>query len=616
MGLRIRRLSVRISADTLTHVSRKKLFTLNLSQKQQLCTHWITHTDLAEVLRVSVSRQAMAGEDAGDTTRAEADQQARDSAAAALDSETEEGEVKKANIGLKRSESPVVIEETTFLKEGVQNVDQPSAEPVKSCWRLRQFCACPPRGILASMVTKVSMALLLFGVVWSITGKECLPGGNLFGILTLLLCAVVGGKLMGLVKIPTLPPFPPLLGMLLAGFLLRNVPVVSEAVNIHFQWSSSLRNIALAIILTRAGLGLDPQALKKLKAVCLRLAMGPCTIEACSVAILSHFMMNLPWIWGFILGFVLGAVSPAVVVPSMLLLQKQGYGVEQGIPTLLMAAGSFDDILAITGFTTCMGMAFSTGSTIYNVFRGIMEVAGGIIAGVVLGFFIRFFPSKDQKDLVMKRSFLLLGLSVFAVFGSHVIGFPGSGGLCTLVMAFLAGMGWADSKGAVENVVGRAWDIFQPLLFGLIGAEISVSSLNPNTVGLGVATLSIGVVVRVLFTFIMVTFAGFNIKEKVFVSLAWMPKATVQAAIGSVALDTARAKQDPVLEKYGMDVLTVAFLAILITAPIGALVIGLTGPRLLQSPRAAPKENGEAGEAGKSKEEDEPQQSVAYESRF
>ncbi|KAI1883582.1 hypothetical protein AGOR_G00233060 [Albula goreensis] len=450
------------------------------------------------------------------------------------------------------------------------------------CSKVKESCPGPPRGLLASIITKVTMAAVLFGVVWSITEKECLPGGNLFGIVVLFICAIYGGKLVGLIQFPTLPPFPPLLGMLLAGLVLRNVPYITDAVYIDQRWSAALRNIALAIILTRAGLGLDGSALKKLKAVCLRVAVGPCTLEACTVAIVSHFLMDLPWIWGFVLGFVLSAVSPAVVVPSMLLLQKDGYGVEKGIPTLLMAAGSFDDILAITGFTTCLGMAFSTGSTWFNLGKGILEVVGGMVAGTILGFFIQFFPSEDQENLVLKRSFMLLGMSVFAVFASHVAGFSGAGGLCTLVMAFLAGLGWGQSKAPVAAVVGMFWDIFQPLLFGLIGAEITISTLNPSTVGLGIAALVIGLVVRVLFTYCMVLFAGFNVKEKVFIALAWLPKATVQAAIGSKALDMARDVGDPVLEKYGMDVLTVAVLAILVTAPIGALGIGLAGPRLLE----------------------------------
>ncbi|KAL2097494.1 hypothetical protein ACEWY4_006701 [Coilia grayii] len=485
----------------------------------------------------------------------------------------------------KRSDSPSVTEETIFIPHSVTSVDActNTDPPDKCCVAMQRVC--PPRGIIAALITKVTMAAVLFGVVWSITVKECEPGGNLFGIVVLFICAVIAGRLVGLVHLPRLPPFPPLLGMLLAGILLRNIPVVTDAVKIDKDWSAALRSIALAVILARAGLGLDGSALKKLKGVCVRLAMGPCLIEACTIALVSYYIMKLPLVWGFILGFVLGAVSPAVVVPSMLLLQKDGYGVEQGVPTLLMAAGSFDDILAITGFTTCLGMASATGSTWFNLLRGGLEVLGGLVAGILLGFFLQYFPSKDQKHVVMKRSFFVLGLSVFAVFGSNVAGFPGSGGLCTLVLAFVAGVGWDESKTAVEDIVGRAWEIFQPLLFGLIGAEITFSKLESHTVGLGIACLLIALTVRILFTFVMVTCAGFNFKEKIFIALAWMPKATVQAAIGSTALDMVRKKGDKELEDYGMNVLTVAVLSILITAPIGALLIGLSGPYLLQRPK-------------------------------
>ncbi|XP_023697550.2 sodium/hydrogen exchanger 9B2-like isoform X1 [Paramormyrops kingsleyae] len=461
----------------------------------------------------------------------------------------------------------------------------------RCCSRMKESCTHLQKGLLAVIITKVAMALVLFGAVWSITEKECLPGGNLFGIVVLFITAVCGGKLMALIQCAPLPPFPPLLGMLLAGLVLRNVPYITSAVYIDSRWSAALRNIALAIILTRAGLGLDALALRKLKAVCVRVAVGPCTVEACTVAVVSHFLMSLPWIWSFLLGFVLSAVSPAVVVPSMLLLQKEGFGVEKGIPTLLMAAGSFDDILAITGFSACLGMAFATGSTWSSLLKGILEVLGGLTIGLVLGFFLRFFPSADQAQLVMRRSFLLLGLSVLAVFGSRIAGFSGAGGLCTLVMAFLAGLSWRESKIPVAGFVGMGWTVFQPLLFGLIGAEISVTALDVNTVALGLAALSTGLVVRVLFTFTMVLFAGFTFKEKVFIALAWLPKATVQAAIGSTALDMAQSQGDAVLEKFGMDILTVAVLAILTTAPIGALSISLAGPRLLQRSTTTSPEN-------------------------
>ncbi|XP_040527163.1 sodium/hydrogen exchanger 9B2 isoform X6 [Gallus gallus] len=479
-----------------------------------------------------------------------------------------------STVDAKGTDGNIQTEETALLNHSAQQPPEPISGSSTPAGTWRQIFACPPQGLLSRIVTSVSAVVLIWAVVWSITGPECLPGGNLFGILCLYFFAVIGGKIFGLIKIGTLPPLPALLGrggkssvpkfsvlqdepplqprltgMLLAGFLIRNTPFVSDIIQINLRWSAALRNIALSIILTRAGLGLDPKALKKLKAVCLRLSFGPCLSETCTAAVFAYLLMHLPWQWGFILGFVLGAVSPAVVVPSMLILQAGGYGVEKGVPTLLMAAGSIDDILAITGFNTCLGMAFSSGSTLYNVLQGVLEVAVGIAAGGILGMFVRYFPSHDQASLPWKRSYFVLGLSMFAVFGSVYFGFPGSGGLCTLVLAFIAGVGWSDEKKEVEKIVAVAWNIFQPFLFGLIGAEVSVTSLRPETVGLCVATLGIALAVRIIVTFLMVCFAGFNFKEKVFVSLAWIPKATVQAAIGSLALDTARSHQDEQLEK-------------------------------------------------------------------
>ncbi|XP_049741568.1 sodium/hydrogen exchanger 9B2-like isoform X3 [Elephas maximus indicus] len=371
-------------------------------------------------------------------------------------------------------------------------------------------------------------------------------------------------------------------GMLLAGCLIRNIPVVSDNVQIEHKWSSILRSVALSISLVHASLEVDSQALKRLKGVCMRLSMGPCLVEACASALLAHFLMGLPWRWGFLLGFVLGAVSPAVVVPSMLRLQEEGYGVKTGAPTLLMAAGSFDDLLAITGFNMCLFIAFSTDSTIVNVLGGVLQVVIGVATGSLLGFFIHSLSSA-QGTLVWMKAFLVLGSSGLLIFSSVYFGFPGSGELlCVLVMAFLPGTGWTRKKAEVEKIIAVAWDIFQPLLFGLFGAEVSIASLKPETVGLCVATLGLAVLIRILTVFLMVCFADFNTKEKIFISFAWLPKATVQAAIGSVALDTARSHGDTQLEEYGIAVLTVAFLAILITAPIGSLLIGLLGPRLLQ----------------------------------
>ncbi|XP_077156863.1 sodium/hydrogen exchanger 9B2-like [Paroedura picta] len=448
--------------------------------------------------------------------------------------------------------------------------------------KLRHICGCPPQGNIGSIVTNVAAAALIWAVIWSITQQESLPGGNLFGFLFLFFSAVLGGKIVGQIKLPGMPPLPRLLGMLFAGFLIKNIPYTSDLAKINVKWSATLRNTALSIILALAGLGLDPQALNKLKVVCLRLTFGPCVVEACTAAVVSHFLMHLPWPWGFMLGFVLGAVSPAIVVLSMLRLQAQGYGVEKGIPTLLIAASSFDDVVAITGFNVFLGMAFSKGATFLNLLHGVLQVVIGIVSGSILGLFIWYFPSKDQTFLVWKRAFFVMGLSVLAILSSKYFGFPGAGGLCTIVLSFMGGLAWSQEKKEVEEILAAAWEIFQPFLFSLIGAEISIVSIGAETIGLCLATMGASLLARMTAAFTLMSCAGFNFKEKLFITLAWIPKATVQAAIGSIALDTARDHNDPILEEYGLKILTVAFLAILITAPTGALLIGLGGPKLLR----------------------------------
>ncbi|KAG8519399.1 Sodium/hydrogen exchanger 9B1, partial [Galemys pyrenaicus] len=446
--------------------------------------------------------------------------------------------------------------------------------------RLEKKGPCPPRGSLNNFITNGAILIIVWCMTWSLTGAIVLPGGSLFGFFVIFYGAFIGGKLLELITIPSLPQLPPLLGMLLAGFTIRNAPFFSKFVLINSEWSSALRNTALTIILIRAGLGLDPKALKEMKGVCLRLSMGPCLIEACSTAVISHFLMNFPWQWGFLLGFVVGAVSPAIVVPSMLLLQEKGYGIKKGIPTVLIAASSVDDIMAITGFNTCYSIVFSSDDLLQNLLLSFRDIFIGVLIGAVLGIFLRYFPSRDQADLALKRAFLVLSMCVSAVLGSHRTGLHAAGGLCTLVLTFASGVNWSREKVKVQTIIAKTWDVFQPLLFGLVGWEVSVSSLRSNAIGTCAASITLALLVRISFTFAISSFAGFNIKEKVFISLAWIPKATVQAVLGPLALETARATA-PHLEQYSQHVMTVAFLAILITAPNGALFIGILGPRML-----------------------------------
>uniref|UniRef100_A0A670IVA4 Solute carrier family 9 member B1 n=1 Tax=Podarcis muralis TaxID=64176 RepID=A0A670IVA4_PODMU len=148
---------------------------------------------------------------------------------------------------------PVENEEAASLKDFEPQVEE---EPPG---KLRQICIFPPQGIFAEIVTNVAAAALIWAVFWAVIGKECLPGGNVFGLLFLFFCSLLGGKIMESIRIPGFPPLPRLFGMLLAGFLIRNVPYTSKLVQINVKWGATMRNIALSIILALAGLGLDPQ---------------------------------------------------------------------------------------------------------------------------------------------------------------------------------------------------------------------------------------------------------------------------------------------------------------------------------------------------------------------
>uniref|UniRef100_A0A673TP28 Solute carrier family 9 member B1 n=1 Tax=Suricata suricatta TaxID=37032 RepID=A0A673TP28_SURSU len=425
------------------------------------------------------------------------------------------------------STNPQILKDSSIIElEETKEIVLSQTEETKS--QMEKMSYCPPQGKWNKAITNGVALFMIWCVAWSFSGSEVLPGGNLFGLLIIFYSATIGGKVLELIRIPSVPQLPPLLGMLLAGFTIRNVPFLSDYIHINNTWSSTLRNTALTIILIRAGLGLDPRALKHLKRVCLRLAIGPCLIEACSTAVISHFFMNFPWQWGFLLGFVVGAVSPAVVVPSMLLLQENGYGIKKGIPTLLIAASSLDDIIAITGFSTCLSIAFTSGGILKNVLASFRDILIGVLAGAILGIFVRYFPSEDQTKLTLKRAFFILSMCISAVLGSHQIGLHAVGGLCTLALSFVAGVNWSTGKIEVQRLIKTIWYIFQPLLFGLVGSEVSVASLKSNAIGICVVTISLSLLVRIFSTFLLMCFAGFSFKEKIFIALSWIPKATVQ----------------------------------------------------------------------------------------
>ena len=189
---------------------------------------------------------------------------------------------------------------------------------------VRRFFLCPPRGILGRLIFVCSLIGLFLGSAWGILGTLSNTWTTIYSLTFLLIVSHIFGWVVSLLKLP------PLLGMLISGFCLKNIPGINLVFLLDPTWSSKLRTIALVVILLRAGLGLDPQSLRRLSFTVIRLAFLPCLVETLVIVLVTHYLLDLPVVWGFILGFVLAAVSPAVVVPSMIWCQEQRLGITKG----------------------------------------------------------------------------------------------------------------------------------------------------------------------------------------------------------------------------------------------------------------------------------------------
>ena len=437
---------------------------------------------------------------------------------------------------------------------------------------------------ILDLITLGLIALLTFGCLWAILEQPLAfePNGSIFALFIIYMFSYLAGELSSLINLP------PLIGMLLTDVLFGNI----FSLNFHPKLSSILRSFALAIILLRAGLSLDSKVLKKLTFVCLRLSFVPCIVEATTIAITSYFLLDFSLTWGFLLGFVLSAISPAVVVPGMLLLQERNFGTDKGIPTLIIAAASIDDVVAITFFGVFLTIVFDTRPSLsWSFIKGPFEALIGLIFGSLLGVFLWYLPHQhDQSNanfnnlIKYQRSVLLILSGIFTLFASSVTGLGGSGAFGCLTLAFLVGIKWRnlDDFSSAESSLKFLWLLFQPFLFSLIGIEVKLSNLQ-GPIGLSLVVLFIGLLFRALLSMIVVWGAKFNIKKRIFIGLAWIPKATVQTAIGPLALDMARKTGDKIMIERSSHVLTIAVLSILITAPLGALLVTLTAPKLLNN---------------------------------
>lgn len=399
----------------------------------------------------------------------------------------------------------------------------------------------------------------------------CCPEKEENGMLTSLgLVLLLGMALGALAKRLKLPS---LVGMLIAGMILGPyaLNLLSDSL---LNISADLRQLALIIILTRAGLSLDVEALKRVGRPAILMCFVPACFEILGMTLLAPALLGVSTLDAAIMGAVVGAVSPAVIVPWMIRLSEEGWGVDRGIPQLILAGASVDDVFVIVMFTAFTGLASGgTGLTAGAVLSIPASILTGVAAGLLLGRLLaQWFRRVHMRDSV--KVVILLSLAFLLVAAEDALEgiFPFSG----LLSVMGAGVGLQRWRSVVAQRLSlkfsKLWVAAEVALFVLVGAAVDLRYALSAGVMAILAVLG-ALCFRAVGVLVCVSGAHFSPKEKLFCVLGYLPKATVQAAIGGVPLAMGLG--------CGQIVLTVAVIAILVTAPLGALAIDRSYTKLL-----------------------------------
>ncbi|MGE9976867.1 cation:proton antiporter [Bariatricus sp. HCP28S3_A7] len=383
----------------------------------------------------------------------------------------------------------------------------------------------------------------------------------LLSISLILILGMSMGWICQKIKLPSL------LGMLVTGVVLG--PYVLNLLDESILGiSPELRKIALIIILTRAGLGLDLSGLKKIGRPAVLMCFVPASFEILGMILFAPKLMGITLLEAAVMGAVLAAVSPAVVVPRMVKLMEEGYGVKEGIPQLILAGASVDDVYVIVLFSTFVGMMQGEGASIIrfinipvSIFLGI---AIGLIIGVMLAYFFKKVHIRDTSKVLIILSISLLLVVIEDRLTTSIT-------FSALIAIMFIGIGLQKKREVVAKRLsvkyGKLWVAAEVFLFVLVGATVNIGYLGK--VGIKAIIVIVGALFfRMLGVFVCLLGTSLNRKERLFTMMAYTPKATVQAAIGGIPLALGLACGDIVL--------TVAVLAIVLTAPLGAFAIDLS----------------------------------------
>lgn len=389
----------------------------------------------------------------------------------------------------------------------------------------------------------------------------------LFSIALLLLGGMFAGWLCRKLRLPAL------LGMILVGVLAG--PAVLDLIDGSILGiSSQLRKIALIIILSRAGLTLNLEDLKKNGRPAVLMCFVPAAFEITGMILLAPVLLPVTRLEAAVMGSVVAAVSPAVIVPKMIKLMEEGYGVSKGIPQIILAGASVDDVFVIVLFSAFTSLAQGKEISVISFVNIPVSILLGAVIGMVLGYALAsYFQRVWVRDAVKLLVFLSVSFLLTAAEDGLHTGITFSGLIAVMFMGIGLQRKKMDSAKMLSGKFNQMWVFAEVILFTLVGASVDISYVS--SAGLAAVILIFAVLVfRMLGVCLCMAGTKLNWKERIFCMLAYMPKATVQAAIGGLPMAMGL--------PCGKIVLTVAVLAIFITAPLGAFLVDATYQKLLE----------------------------------
>ncbi|MBP1045611.1 cation:proton antiporter [Enterococcus sp. BWM-S5] len=388
----------------------------------------------------------------------------------------------------------------------------------------------------------------------------------LIRVSIVILLGLLLGRVMKSLHLPSL------VGFLLTGIILG--PSVLNVLSPQFLGlSADLRELALIVILTRAGLSLDIEELKKVGRPALLMCFVPAMAEIGAAVVFAPLLFDFSFSEALLLGSVIAAVSPAVVVPRMLKLIQEGYGGKKHIPQIILAGASVDDVFVLVLFTAFLGINQGSVFTAGTLLQIPTAIFSGLLIGAIIGWLLaQFFGVYHMRDsikvlLILSLSFLLMGLEDLLANS-----FAFSGMLSVMSLSLMLYRFKKPVAKRLSVKFNKLWLAAEIFLFVLVGASVNLSFAYSAGWKPFVLILLVSLV-RMLGVLLALAGTDLSAKEKLFCTISYLPKATVQAAIGSIPLALGI--------NNGEMILTIAVISILTTAPIGALGIDLFYTRLL-----------------------------------